>query len=154
MGIVIPSRYAYDKNCDIALTTIQGDAINNVPSPFEDMVIGVLQKYGFLTLPLLQRAIDLQNKGKAINAQKAVNKMQKQGKVEKYTISYPTDDPDNDVYILSEEIRLERGSKSIFRFDMSNIPYILEHLSLAQWHISVLEGAGSKETALYKQIGQ
>ena len=44
------------------------------------------------------------------------------------------------------------GQKSVFKYDMSDIPYILEHLSISQWHISVLEGKGAKEVMLYKQI--
>ncbi len=152
MNRIMPSRYAYDKSCTISKTTLTGEPRNNVPSPFEEIIIGALQKYGFLTLPLIQRAVSMKH-DKKISAQKAVNKMQKQGKIEKYTIKYPEGNPDCDVYVLSGEMRKKYGSKSVFRYDMSNIPYILEHLSLAQWHISVLEGKETKEAAFCKQVG-
>jgi len=151
MSRIIPSIYSYDRESTIQNTTISNQPINNLPATGEKIIIALLQKYGFLSSPLLQRYINLRKHG-TINVKKSLRKLQEQGKVEKYTITHSNDVADIDVYVLSNAERKKYKIRSIYRFDMMDIPYILEHLSIAQWHVSMLEGKGTKEVAYYKQI--
>ena len=131
--------------------TIHEEPQNNIPPTGEKVIIPTIRRYGFLTAPLLQRLINLQEHT-TINALKSLRKLQQQGKVLKYTISFPSDRQDIDVYVLSPETRQINGAKAVFKYDMSDIPYILEHLSVSQWHVGTLEGKGSKEIMLYRQV--
>ena len=149
--MIIPSLYSYDTNMKISETTIKTKPQNNIPAPGEKVVIAVLRKYGFLTSSLLQRAINVKNH-RSLKVTSSLRKMQQQGKVLKYTITHDIDIQDIDVYVLSKEERSNSGFKSIFRYDMTDIPYILEHLSITQWHIAMLEGELTKEVMLYRQI--
>ncbi len=152
MKKALPSRYSYDAGCTIEKTTLERSPVGDKKGRIagKERIIGALQKYGFLNMQLIERTAG----GKNISVQKAVNALQKQGEIDRYTIRYPDREPDNDIYVLSEEARQIYGVKSLFRYDMTNIPYLLEHLSVAQWHISVIRGKDAKEAApLYKQIG-
>ena len=151
MERIAPSLYSYEVGTTIEDTTNQEEPKNNVPATGEKVIMATIRKYGFLTAPLVQRAINL-NDHSTINVLKSLKKMQQQGKAEKYTITFPSERQDIDVYVLSPKMRQISGQKSVFKYDMSDIPYILEHLSISQWHISVLEGKGAKEVMLYKQI--
>lgn len=151
MERIAPSLYSYEVGTTIEDTTNQEEPKNNVPATGEKVIVATIRKYGFLTAPLVQRAINL-NDHSTINVLKSLKKMQQQGKAEKYTITFPSERQDIDVYVLSPKMRQISGQKSVFKYDMSDIPYILEHLSISQWHISVLEGKGAKEVMLYKQI--
>lgn len=151
MERIAPSLYSYEVGTTIEDTTNQEEPKNNIPATGEKVIVATIRKYGFLTAPLVQRAINL-NDHSTINVLKSLKKMQQQGKAEKYTITFPSERQDIDVYVLSPKMRQISGQKSVFKYDMSDIPYILEHLSISQWHISVLEGKGAKEVMLYKQI--
>lgn len=151
MERIAPSLYSYEVGTTIEDTTNQEEPKNNIPATGEKAIVATIRKYGFLTAPLVQRAINL-NDHSTINVLKSLKKMQQQGKAEKYTITFPSERQDIDVYVLSPKMRQISGQKSVFKYDMSDIPYILEHLSISQWHISVLEGKGAKEVMLYKQI--
>ena len=151
MERIAPSLYSYEVGTTIEDTTNQEEPKNNVPATGEKVIVATIRKYGFLTAPLVQRAINLDDHS-TINVLKSLKKMQQQGKAEKYTITFPSERQDIDVYVLSPKMRQISGQKSVFKYDMSDIPYILEHLSISQWHISVLEGKGAKEVMLYKQI--
>ena len=151
MERIAPSLYSYEVGTTIEDTTNQEEPKNNVPATGEKVIVATIRKYGFLTAPLVQRAINLDDHS-TINVLKSLKKMQQQGKAEKYTITFPSERQDIDVYVLSPKTRQISGQKSVFKYDMSDIPYILEHLSISQWHISVLEGKGAKEVMLYKQI--
>ena len=146
-----PSLYSFEVGAKITDTTIDTEPRNNIPPTGEKTIIPTIRKYGFITAPLLQRAIALFDH-KTINVLKSLTKMQQQGKVEKYTIEFPSDRQDIDIYILSPSVRNISGAKAVFKYDMSDIPYILEHLAVSQWHISVLEGKNAKEIMLFKQI--
>ena len=112
---------------------------------------GFLSEYGYLTSGMIQRLLD--NGGhREIMAEKTLRRLQEDGEVIKHTISAPgTEKPDIDVYSLSKDER-ERmraaGREPIhFKHDMTNIPYILEKLSTAQWHIACQEVAWTREAA-------
>ena len=151
MERISPSIYSYEVGTTITDTTCTDSPQDNRPATGEKVIIPTIRKYGFLSAPLIQRAINI-NGHKTINVKKSLHKMQQQGKVEKFTISFPSERQDIDVYVLTKKVREQIGSKSIFRYDMTDIPYILEHLSISQWHIAVLEEKNSKEIMLYKQI--
>lgn len=151
MERIAPSLYSYEENTKITETTIKDAPKNNIPATGEKVIMATIRKYGFITAPVIQRLIN-NMEHETINVQKSLRKMQQQGKVEKYTISFPSERQDIDVYVLSREYRNVHGQKSVFRYDMSDIPYILEHLSVSQWHISVMEGKNTKELMLYRQI--
>ena len=146
-----PSLYSYEVGTTIEETTISDEPQNNIPATGEKVIMPTIRRYGFLTAPILQRLINLYEH-KTINALKSLKKMQQQGKVQKFTIKFPSDRQDIDVYVLSPQYRQINGMKSVFKYDMSDIPYILEHLSVSQWHTAVLEGKNAKEVMLYKQI--
>ncbi len=149
MSRIIPSRFSYDPECTIEKTTRTDEPHDGKPATGEDIILRLLSKYGFMNLMHIQRALNMKSH-RTINARKSLTKMQQRGKVEKYTIYYPEEQPHNDFYILSEYIRNEQ--KSVYRYDMEDIPYILEHLSVTQWHISVLEGEKTKEKMFYKTV--
>jgi len=149
--MISPSLYSYSKECTIKETTVKTKPQNNLPATGEKVIIAVLRKYGFLTAPLLQRAANIE-RHRTLKITSSLRKMQQQGKILKYTITHPEEVQDIDVYLLSTELRRKQGFKSIFRYDMTNIPYILEHLSQTQWHLSLLEGENAKELMIYKQI--
>ena len=151
MERIAPSLYSYEPECTITETTHTEEAQNNSPATGERAIIPIIRRYGFITAPLIQRLLNTQEH-KTINALKSLKKMQQQGKVLKYTITFPSERQDIDVYVLSPLERKGSGVKGIFRYDMTDIPYILEHLSITQWHISVLEHKNSKEIMLYRQI--
>ena len=144
MERIAPSLYSYEVGTTIKDTTIHEEPQNNIPPTGEKVIIPTIRRYGFLTAPILQRLINLQEHV-TINALKSLRKLQQQGKVLKYTISFPSDRQDIDVYVLSPETRQINGAKAVFKYDMSDIPYILEHLSVSQWHTAVLEGKNAKE---------
>lgn len=151
MERIAPSVYSYEKSATIEETTNRAAPNNNVPPTGENVIVPIIRKYGFITAPLIQRILNIYHH-KTINALKSLIKLQQQGKVQKYTIKFPSDRQDIDVYILSPEMRMMSGQKSVFKYDMTDIPYILEHLVASQWHISVLEGKNAKEVMLFKQI--
>lgn len=151
MKRIAPSIYTYDEGCKIFETTDRNEPTNSIPATGEKIIIQVLLKYGFLSIALLQRLFIMHNHS-TINVKKSLRKMQQQGKAIKYTIEYPGDIADIDIYVLDERLREGKQKAAVFRYDMTDIPYILEHLSISQWHISMLEGKNTKEVAFFKQI--
>ena len=150
---VIPSRFSYAIGC-----TISKSKPSNSKRPSDELATGheliitILRKYGFMNARHVQRALNLKSH-KSINAKKSLTRMVQQGFVDKYVITYPDDSPDNDVYILSSEARSNiKNFRSTFKYDMDDIPYILEHLSAVQWHLSVLEGEKATEKMFYKTV--
>ncbi len=146
MERLLPSRFSYDEGCTITETTEQTDEKPSSPATGEKVIVSMLKKYGFLTLPLISKNIELSHR--TINAKKSIKKMQQRGLVKKYTITYTDDDTaDIDVYVLTEE-GLEISGESPerpYRTDMGNIPYILENLSIAQWHMAALSARKVQE---------
>ncbi|WP_026653598.1 hypothetical protein [Butyrivibrio proteoclasticus] len=152
MSRIIPSRFSYDSGCHIENTTIRSKLKDKEQATGEQIIISLLKKYGYMNMMHIQRALNMDSH-RTINARKSISKMMSRGLVEKYTITYPGDEPDNDVYILSKTERSKyRNLRSAFRYNMNDIPNILEHLSATQWHISVLEGAGTKDKMFYKTV--
>ncbi|AOZ97806.1 hypothetical protein [Butyrivibrio hungatei] len=152
MNRINPSRFSYEKGCRIENTTIKSKLSDNEKATGEQIILSLLKKYGYMNMMHIQRALNM-NSHRTINARKSINKMMSRGLVEKYTITYPGDEPDNDVYILSKNERdKSKNMRSAFRFNMNDIPNILEHLSATQWHISVLEGSGTKDKMFYKTV--
>lgn len=153
MKRISPSLYSYENDCSIIETTINNEPQDNKPSRGETIVITILKKYGFLTTSLIQRLMNLNGHAK-LNALKILRKMQQQKKIQKFTITFNSDRQDINVYVLPRKIRMENKVRNQYKYDMTDIPYILEHLSVAQWHISVLEGSKAKEIFIFKKINQ
>ncbi len=149
------SRFSYIEGSTIRETTLTDKPFNDEPAVGEEIIIFLLKKYGFMNLHMLQRTLNM-GRHRTINAKKSIHKMQQSGVVKKYTISSIEDGPDNDIYTLSEAgiaaYREKNRTKSIYRYDMTNIPYILENLTAAQWHISMCLDGKAKDVALNKRI--
>ena len=144
-NIIPPSRFSYELSCTIKKTSIKTEEpTKNKEIIGSKTIISIFAKYGFLNLDLIRRTLKL--KKHRINANKTLKNMILEGIVDKYTIFYGNNHPNNDVYVLSTKGRSLLTTRemrhSIYRYDMSNIPYILEKLAIAQWHISVLEHSG------------
>lgn len=117
----------------------------------EGIILAIIAQYGFITLPLIQRCLNLKGHSR-IDASKALPKMQLKGRILKYTAaSLNKDKQDVDIYCLTKEERKRlknEGKKLIpYRYDMENVSYIFEHLSLIQWHIACMEQGHIKEAA-------
>lgn len=137
-----PSRFAYTDKCSIEDTTLKLPPENNVPAIGCKIITEILYQYGYLNLQQIQRLLEHMGH-KSIMAKKSLRKMQEQGQVKKYTIGFGEEDvADIDIYMLTPSFRREQEKnekhKSIHRFDMDNIPYILENLSISQWHIGIM----------------
>ena len=143
---LLPSRFSYDEGCGIFETTERSEPPDERPATGERVILQLLKKYGYLTMPLIQKNIEMYHR--TINAKKSVRKMQQRNLILKYTIQYTDEDiADIDVYILTPkgaEMAGESGKKP-YRFDMTNIPYILENLSAAQWHMAVMSDKKAHE---------
>lgn len=153
MQRIAPSLYSYENDCNITETTINEEPQDYKPSRGEVIVIAILKKYGFLTTSLIQRLMNLHGHAK-LNALKILRKMQQQKKMQKFTISFNSERQDINIYVLPRKIRTANKVRNQFKYDMTDIPYVLEHLSVTQWHISVLEGSKAKEIYAFKQINQ
>lgn len=147
--------FTYNPEIRIKETTKTKDPgapeISDTHAVGEKHITTVIAMYGFLNLNHIERCLVMDGHTK-IDAKKSLEKMQRTGRVKKYTLSLENSDKqDVDIYILPKKIRdrlKEKGMKLIpYRYDMDNIPYILEHLSLVQWHISVIEHRGISESA-------
>lgn len=117
----------------------------------EGAVVSIIAQYGFITAPLIQRCLQIKGHTR-VDATKTLRKMQLKGQISKYTLTpLGGDKQDIDIYCLTKEERerlKSKGRKLIpYRYDMTNTPYILEHLSLVQWHIACLEQRHIKEAA-------
>ncbi len=136
---LLPCRFSCDENSTISCTTFKDKPADRLPAAGERILLEALEHYGFLNVALLQRILKIGHHN-SINARKSIKKMQQQGKVEKYTISHEGQEANTDVYILSRKMRekLPVKVRRMYKFDMDNIPYIMEHLAVAQWHISLL----------------
>lgn len=139
------SIFHYDENMHIKETTIKGETDSN-SSPGEKPVTAALYKYGFMNLYLIQKNIN-KNGHKNLNVSKVLLKMQRQGKVKKYTIIHDEGSEANlDVYILSPDYEQKmKMNTSIYKKDMQDISYILESMVLCQWHNSLLSEDGCTE---------
>lgn len=109
----------------------------------ESIILRLFAEYGFLNQNMIQRCLNMRGH-RRIDAARALDKMQYTGKVKKYTIRRSgSKRQDIDIYCLSETAikQLKKSGIQMIRYkqDMTDIPYILEHLSVAQWHIAVLE---------------
>ncbi len=138
---VYPSHFSYVEGSIIKETTNR-----DLPQNYEDAagapaIIKALQKYGFLTRKLLKRNLAYYGH-RTIDVAKSLTKMQQQGIIKKYTIF--SDISDNiSIVCLAEGLR--GPSANIYRFDMTDIPYILEHLVIAQWKIALLKTSSVSE---------
>lgn len=149
---IVPCRFSYSLKCTIKKSQPPAENTDSSLVTGHEVIIAVLRKYGFMNASHVQRALNLKEH-RTINAKKSLTKMVQQGWVDKYVIEYPDDSPNNDVYILSENTRENiKNFRSVYRYDMQDIPYILEHLSATQWHISVLEGEKATDKMFYKTV--
>ena len=146
MNNLTVSNFSYCDKCIIKKTTKQSKKVYDGKIIGETIINAILTKYGFLTLKLVRKCLEYGGH-KKISAAKTLKSMQYQGLIDKYTIYYPEDMERNniDVYILTGEMLEECRRKRLYDFKMTNIPYILEMLTLAQWHISMLMKCKAKE---------
>lgn len=114
----------------------------------EEPILRALLKYGFCTTQLIEREMFLK-KSARVDVGKAVRALYESGSIEKYRIErFPGSTRHTTVvYTLSEKKTSELEEKyerPVYRFEMTDIAYILRQLSIEQWHIAALE-AGAKE---------
>lgn len=157
------SLYEYRPQMTVVETTAKGTDSNAAAAGTgkgravgQDIIVKLLATYGFLTQPLIKRCLKMRGH-RRIDPARTLNKMQAKGKVLKHTIRLEgSDRQDLDIYTLSPEMRKrlkEQGYELIhYKYDMSNIPYVLERLSTAQWHIGCLESAHVKEAAYHWRV--
>ena len=147
--------YTYNPAMKIKKTTLKehpnAPEISGGKAVGQDIVIRLLATYGFLTVNLTKRCLLLKGH-KRIDPVRSLEKMQYKGMVEKHTIHMDSmDKQDIDIYTLSPRTRSElkaRGYDLIhYKYDMTNIPYILEKLSSTQWHVAALEAPHVREVA-------
>lgn len=137
------SIFSYDEDLYIEKTTKKRDSFKEPEKPPCDYAIQrILYKYGFANLEMITRTLALRG-NRRVDAKMAVECLQKLGKVDKYTIHHPSRTrADIDIYTLSdgvwEEFIEKRKEKPLFKRDFKDIPYLMECLAAAQWHISVL----------------
>lgn len=108
-----------------------------------------LFKFGFLTADLLERYLTTKN-CKRLDIRKSLNNLYQDGEVHRYTIEGKEDSNRAlDIYLLSrkaeDKVRKNSRPRASFRYDMTDVPYIMQNLATAQWHIALLEKSGSKE---------
>ena len=145
------SIFHYENDSKIEKTTIKGRA-DNISSPGEKPLATALYKYGFMNLDVMKK--NIANTGhKRLDVAKTLEKMQKQGKVEKYTVWHGGDRANLDIYTLTSEFEetLGKSRDSIYKKDMKDIPYILENLALCQWHNSLLSSIRASTEIMYNQ---
>ncbi len=142
-----PSHFSFVEGSVIRETTNKKKAMDTDRAAGAEVITKALQKHGFLTRALIARSL-MAHKHKTIDLVKSLRKMQQQGEVRKYTIETGTGD-DLSVFCLSEGMRIEHPDKGVFRYDMTDIPYILSHLSTAQWEIAV-QGSGGVWEHMYE----
>lgn len=138
------SIYSYDKELTIEKTTKKKDSFKGPETPpFAGAVERALLKYGVLNMDMLGHAFYRYGQRKRVDIKKVMESLQKMGRVDKYTIKHPSRTrADVDIYTLSDDVWQEymqkRKEKSLFKRDFTDIPYLMESLAAAQWHISVL----------------
>ncbi len=152
--------YTYDPDMKIWESTVRpglhAPEVRQTKARGEEIIKELLALYGFMTLPLIRRCLIMKGHGR-IDTKKSIVKMQYKGLVKKYTITLKdSDKQDIDIYVLSKEVRAKykKDGKIMinYRYDMLNIPYLLEHLSLIQWHIACLEKSRIKESAYHWKV--
>ena len=146
------SIFHLEKNTHIEETTINGETDGN-RAPGERPVITALHKYGFMNKNLIQKNLIIYGH-KKINAGKVLLKMQKQGKIRKYTISHDESSlADLDIYTLNDDYRqMGKREQADYKRDMQDIAYILENMALCQWHNGLLSNSFRCKEILYNRI--
>lgn len=144
--------FFYDENTYIKETTISGETDNCI-SPGERPVAAALNKYGFMNKNLIQKNLSI-NGHKRLNAEKILKKMQKQGKIKKYTIYHGGSAlADLDTYTLNEECgQINESDQVYYKINTLDIPYILENMALCQWHYGLLSDTTRCKEIMYNQI--
>lgn len=154
MDKLLPSRFSYVEGMTIRNTSIIGVPNDDKPAIGEMIIIVLLQKYGFLNAAMIQQ--EFNRKHRNIVAEKSLRKMQQRGLIEKYTLEYQDENPSMDIYILSKGYRESSNDvikkRNRYKYDMSNIAYILEHLALNQWHMAITGNKNVKEIYFNKTI--
>lgn len=151
-----PSRFSFDPKSRIENTTRKRHSHDLVPAAGEKPVLTILEKYGMLNRKMIDDALKIYGH-KTINTVKSLRRMQEMGQVNKYTIYSPDPElPDNDVYILSRQMREKCGIESatipVHDYNMANIPYVLEKLSVNQWHLQMLRHMDGKEVKFNQRV--
>ena len=76
--------------------------------------------------------------------------MQQRGIVKKYTI-FPDTGDNISIHFLSDKVRQRYPDLSGYRYDMTDIAYIMEHLAIAQWEIGLLTNKTARE-CMYEKV--
>lgn len=153
----LPSRFSYVEDCYIEKTTIMAKIKPKNEASGEQKILEYLAKYGFLNLKMIENLLHL-HKSRIKEPANSLIKMQQRGLINKYTIYYPDRDIANiDLYCLSMKSRQKFNAEKkniypIYKYDMKNIPYLLENLCIAQWHITVASKKGAKEILYNRRI--
>ncbi len=129
-----PSHFSFNEESVISETTNHKAPVDSTPAAGTEIIALLLKKYGFLTRKLINRCLTAEKHG-TIDTVKTLRKMQQLKVVEKYTIKGQGDDLS--VFCLTKESRERYPDERGYKYDMSDIPYILETLSAAQWSISL-----------------
>ena len=152
--------YTYDPGMTIQETTLKqkpyAPETSNARAIGQDIIVRLLGTYGFLTANLIKRCLCMKGHRRIV-PEKSLAKMQIKGRVLKHTIHIKdSDKQDIDIYTLSAEMRSELKQQGFvlihYKYDMSNIPYVLERLSAIQWHIACLEARHTREAAYHWRV--
>lgn len=145
----------YSVTPDMTVTRIMPDENElkkewvNKSVPGKEPIERALFKFGFLTAELLERYLKTKD-CKRLDIRKSLNHLYQNGEVHRYTIEGKDKSVQElDIYLLSrkaeDKVRKNSRPRASFRYDMTDVPYIMQNLATAQWHIALLERPGSKE---------
>lgn len=145
----LPSLYAADK--DTSLIRVKPPELTDkMPQkdkyPGEDTVKRALYKYGFMTKRLLKRHMDVLGNDR-LDSGKTLDHLVARESALRYEICQK-DGSTIDIYTLSDDenkvLQKRSGINAVYKRDMQDIPYLLETLSIEQWHIALLENKGKE----------
>ena len=117
--------------------------------PGQGPIERALLKFGFLTAELLDRYLKTKD-CKRLNTRDSLHKLFEKGVVEHYSIEAQDSTVSLlDIYLLTKDeeraVRKKNRPTAAYRFELTDIAYIMRGLSAAQWHIALLERKGTKE---------
>ena len=115
---------------------------------YEKTILKALYKYGFLTLNLITRigeGYGLRRPG----IEAALKRLLISEKAERYTVDdFSRMAVQKDFYLLSRGERTamkeSEPTRPVYKFDVTNLAYVMRNMMAVQWHISLLEHKGKE----------
>lgn len=150
MSLTITGTFAYTEDATIREHHLADDMIVETNAIGGEIIKRGLYKYGFLNSALVQWYLDTTGH-KRIKGDKSATKLCSTGELRKFTLERGHGLPAMNVYTLSDDTaeQMYRKQKGYREYDRAvtnkAIPYILENLSLAQFHILSLSNPKAQE---------